>query len=86
MILGNDKHGNKLQLGDICKFTIDKKEYEGMITYSADWFAYSFDMKDDRFPCVNMYKADLGSIERIINVYATKTGDQYKFYRMLMEE
>lgn len=84
MNIGCDNKGSKLILGDICKFTIKKKEYEGMITYSEDYFAYSFDMLDDRFPCVNMYKADLDSIEKIINVWSTSVNDPtYEGFREL---
>lgn len=85
MNIGYDNKGTKLTLGDICKFTIDKKEYVGMITYSEDYFAYSFDMLDDRFPCVNMYKCDIGSIEKIINVWSTSVNDiKYEGYRKIM--
>lgn len=82
MIVGYGKKAQKLNWGDICKFTIDKKEYEGMINYDEDVFAYVFDMKDEKFPCVLMSKADLDSIEKIIGVFATSPGkDDYDFYR-----
>jgi hypothetical protein len=82
MIVGYDKTGQKLDWGDICKFTIEKKEYEGMIDYDEDVFAYVFDMKDDKFPCVLMSKVDLDSIERIINIWSTQPDkDNYDFYR-----
>lgn len=82
MLVGYDKNNKKLDWGDICKFTIDKKQYEGMIDYDEDCFAYTFEMKDDKFPCVLMSKADINSIEKIIGVWSTCPGeDDYDFYR-----
>lgn len=81
--VGFDKNNVKLQIGDICTFTIDKVKYEGMIMYDEDVFAYIFEMKDDKFPSVYMMKADLDSIEKIINVYSTVKNDEYGFYRDL---
>lgn len=84
MLVGHDKRNQKLNWGDICKFTIDKKEYEGMIDYSEEYFAYTFEMKNDNFPSVLMSKADLGSIEKIINVWSTNPNDGiYDFYRKI---
>jgi hypothetical protein len=84
-VIGKDKNGNALNLGDICKFKLEtgleEKEYEGMIVYDEESFAFSFEMRDDNFPIVLMYKACLNSIERIINVWSTKTDDEYGFYR-----
>jgi len=79
--VGYGKKNVKLQIGDICIFTIDKVKYEGMIMYDEDVFAYVFEMKNDKFPSVYMLKTDLGSIEKIINVYSTKMDDEYGFYR-----
>ena len=81
--VGFDKKNDKLQIGDICTFTINKVKYEGMIMYDEDVFAYVFEMEDDKFPSVFMLKADLGSIEKIINVYSTVKEDEYGFYRDL---
>jgi hypothetical protein len=49
--------------------------------YDEDVFAYVFEMKDDKFPSVYMLKADLDSIEKIINIYSTNMNDEYGFYR-----
>lgn len=83
--IGYDNNNNKLEIGDICSFKIDKIQYEGMIEYDESEFAFIFNMKDDNFPCVLMHKADLGSIKRIINVFSTKNGDEYEFYRNLFK-
>lgn len=84
MIVGYDKNGQKLDWGDICKFTIDDKEYEGMIDYDEEMFGYTFEMKLHTFPCVIMSKADYGSIEKIIGIWSTSPGnDDYDFYREL---
>jgi hypothetical protein len=83
--VGKDKNGYELNFGDICKFKLItngiEKEYEGMIVYDEESFAYIFEMKDDNFPAVLMYKARINSIEKIINVMATKMNDEYGFYR-----
>lgn len=79
--VGLDKNDTKLQLGDICVFTIDNVKYEGMVMYDESEFAFVFEMRDDKFPSVLMRKADLGSIEKIISVYSTYRGDEYEFYR-----
>lgn len=76
MNIGIDKNNNKLELGDICKFAINNKEYEGMIDYSEEDFAYIFEMKDDKFPSILMNKVDFGSIIKIVGIYSTKKGDQ----------
>jgi hypothetical protein len=87
MRVGKDKNNQELRLGDICKFTIKGKEYEGMIIYEEDYFAYAFEMLDDNFPVVLMSKADLGSIEKIINVWSTNINDPtYAEYRKLIVE
>ena len=83
--VGNDKNGYELAFGDICKFKLEvdleEREYEGMIVYDEESFAYAFEMKDDNFPIVLMSKACLNSIEKIINVMATRLNDEYGFYR-----
>jgi hypothetical protein len=79
--VGYGKNNVKLDIGDICTFTINKVKYEGMIMYDEDVFAYVFEMKDDKFPSVYMLKADLDSIEKIINIYSTNMNDEYGFYR-----
>jgi len=85
--IGFDNEQNKLQLGDICTFKINRIEYEGMIGYSDIDFAYTFEMKYDTFPSVYMMKADLGSINKIINVWSTDPKeDAYEFYRTLIKE
>jgi len=81
--VGHGKNNIKLDIGDICTFTIEKVKYEGMIMYDEDVFAYVFEMKDDKFPSVCMSKADLDSIEKIINVLFTHINDEYEFYREL---
>lgn len=81
--VGVDSKGCELNIGDICKFKIEKQEYEGMIMYDEDVFAYVFEMKNDKFPCVKMSVAELGSIERTINVCSTKLNDECEFYREL---
>ena len=84
MLVGYDKNGQKLNWGDICKFRIQDKEYEGMIDYSEDCFAYTFEMKDDKFPSVLMNVAERDSIEKIIYVWSTQPNkDDYGFYREL---
>ena len=82
-MIGYGKNNVKLDIGDICTFTIKKVKYEGMIMYDEDVFAYVFEMKDYKFPSVYMLKADLGSIEKIINIYSTNMNDEYGFYREL---
>lgn len=84
--VGFDKNGAKLNIGDICSFNIDKEKYEGIIMYDEDVYAFVFEMKDDKFPAVYMLKADLDSIEKIINVYSTVRGDKYEFYRELFRK
>lgn len=83
MSIGFDKNNNKLEHGDICKFKIKDKKYEGIIGYSEEDFAYTFEMKDNNFPSVLMNKVDFGSIEKIIGIYSTKLEDEYSFYREL---
>ena len=85
MILGYDNKHQELNIGDICKFKIGTIEYEGMVVYDDSEFAYVFEMKEDNFPCVFMNKANLGSIEKIINVWSIKPNkDDYGFYRELV--
>jgi len=82
MFIGTDNKQQKLQIGDICKFTIDNAEHEGIIIYDEDTFAYCFEMLTDNFPLVLMKVADLGSIEKIINVWSTSVNDdKYNKYR-----
>lgn len=83
--IGYDNQQEKLKIGDICSFKINKINYEGIITYDESEFAFIFEMEDDKFPCVFMCKADLGSIKKIINVYSTKINDEYEFYRKLFK-
>lgn len=86
MKIGIDNKGQELQLGDICKFKMDKKDYEGMISYDSSYFCFTFEMRDDNFPEVFMKKADTASIEKIINVWSTKSNDEkYKFYQDLVK-
>lgn len=86
MKVGYDNKGNELFLHDICNFTINDKEYCGMIKYDENDFSFVFEMLNDNFLVVLMNKADLYSIERIINVWSTKIGDKYGDYRKLLEE
>lgn len=79
--IGIDGNGNKLQLGDICIFKLKNEKYEGMIVYDEESYAFAFEMKNDSFPMLLMYKADFESIERIMNVTETKLNDKYEFYR-----
>jgi len=71
----------KLQIGDICSFTIKDKLYEGMIMYDEDVFSFVFEMEDDKFPCVVMSGADLDSIVKICNVGSTVRFDRFEFFR-----
>jgi tRNA U34 2-thiouridine synthase MnmA/TrmU len=84
--IGCDKNGSKLQMGDICAFKIDNKEYEGIIKYDEDVFAFVFEMEDNNFPCVVMLKADLNSIEKICGVWSTTIGDRFGFYRDIYDK
>lgn len=80
--IGIDIHGNKLQVGDICTFKFKNEKYEGIIMYDEESYAFAFEMKNDSFPRLLMYKADFESIERIINVMSTQLYDEkYEFYR-----
>lgn len=81
--IGRDKNGNKLQIGDICIFKLKNELYEGMIVYDEESYAFAFEMKNDSFPILLMYKADFESIERIINVMETNVNDEYEFYRKI---
>lgn len=81
--IGFDKNGNALQMGDICSFKLKKEKYEGMIVYDEVSYAFAFEMNNDSFPMLLMYKADFGSIEKIINVMSTKLNDKYEFYRKI---
>jgi len=71
----------KLQIGDICSFTIKDRLYEGMIMYDEDVFSYVFEMKSGNFPCVMMSVADLGSIAKICNIGSTVRFDRFEFFR-----
>ena len=87
MIIGYDNKNQKLDCGDICKFTIDNKEYEGMIIYDEESFAYALEMKDDKFPIVLICKTDFNSIEKIISIWSTQNDkDRYEFYRELVNK
>ena len=81
--IGKDKDNKKLQVGDICNFKIDNKDYEGIIIYDEESYAFAFEMQSDCFPMVLMSKADFGSISKIINVSETKINDKYEFYRTI---
>jgi len=87
MKIGYDGKGNELEVYDICKFKINKKEYEGMIRYDEGEYAFIFEMLDNNFPAVLMNKVDFGSIEKIANVYSTKINyKQYEDYRKLINQ
>lgn len=81
--IGIDRKGNELQIGDICTFKLKNEKYEGMIVYDEESYAFAFEMKNDSFPMLLMYKADFESIEKIINVMSTKLNDEYEFYRKI---
>lgn len=84
--IGFDNKGNKLQIGDICRFKLDKVDMEGIISYDDTEFAYTFDINSEiyqRLVSIYMHRVDVGSIEKIINVYSTKNGDEFEFYRKL---
>ena len=63
--LGVDRKGKKLEIGDICSFTINEREYRGIIVYEDSEFAFCFDMDSDFFPSVKMCRVDIGSIEKL---------------------
>lgn len=84
--IGRDKDNKKLQIGDICNFKLDNKDYEGMIIYDEESFAFAFEMKDDSFPEILMSKIDYSSISKIINVNSTKLNDKYGFYRKIYNQ
>lgn len=81
MLLGHDSKGNELKVGDICRFNLigSDSTLEGMIVYDEEYFAYAFEMPDDRFPLINMYNCR--NIEKIISVLSTKKDDSFQFYR-----
>lgn len=85
MKIGYDKNGTELQIGDICKFKIKDIAYEGIVVYDSTEFAFMFEMLSESFPIVFMHIADFGTIEKIVNVWSTKTDDeQYKGYQILI--
>jgi hypothetical protein len=87
MKIGYDNKGQELQMCDVCKFTIDKVEYKGMIVYDDQEYAFMFEMLDDTFPSVYMHKVDSSSIEKIVNVYSTNVNDKtYEGFRKLITE
>lgn len=73
MRIGEDKNNVSLETGDICKFVIDDQEYEGIIAYDEGYFAYTFEMLDDKFSSVLMSKAEYNSIEKIQNVWEVES-------------
>lgn len=79
LIIGTDKHGNKLQCGDICKFEIklqrtkrdeEIEELRGMIVYDESSYAYAFETLDDYAPILCMYCAEYGTIEKLFEANA----------------
>lgn len=81
--IGFDKNNEKLQMGDICIFTIGRGRYEGIIIYDEESFSFAFEMEDETFPMILMSAVERGSIEKICNVMSTKLGDRFEFYREL---
>jgi hypothetical protein len=90
--VGLDKNGQKLDIGDICKFVliedpdhVDRFEREGMIDYDEDSFSFAFEMLDPQFPIVLMQYAKAGTIEKIVNVWHTAgmKGEKYLEYQEL---
>lgn len=63
--VGIDNNGNKLFLGDTCKFKFKGKEYEGTIVYDSESFSYAFEMVKGTFSLILMSKADCSSITKI---------------------
>ena len=83
--IGYDKNGEKLQLGDICKYTItnsdtkETNEYRGMIVYDDSEFAFMFEQPNDDFPLVFMNLVNVGTIERLTNIFSlTKDFPEYE--------
>lgn len=83
MKIGYDNKQQELRIGDICKFTFEKQEYVGMVMYDDQDYCHYFEMLDNSFPALHMMMADLGSIEKMVNVWNTKIGDEYKKFREL---
>lgn len=81
--IGFGKNNEKLQIYDICAFKIDKKQYEGIITYDEDVFSFVFEMDNETLPAIFMSKVDYDSIEKVCGVMGTKLGDRFEFYREL---
>lgn len=79
--IGFDSNGEKLQVYDICRFTIGGEPHMGIIVYDEDVFSYIFEMDNEDLPAIMMSRTDLSSIEKIYNVLDTKIGDRYRFYR-----
>ena len=80
LIIGNDKFGNTLRCGDVCKFKINLErpncetkveEMKGMIIYDEDTFAFAFETLDDFAPLLLMECAELNSIEKIFTANTT---------------
>jgi len=87
MKVGLDKNNITLQIGDICKFIFNEKEYEGMINYDEEYFAFVFKMISDDFPVLFMGRADYLSIEKIISVWSTNINDKkYEKYRNIISK
>jgi len=87
MKVGLDKNNIPLQIGDICKYTFNEKEYEGMINYDEEYFVFVFEMVSDDFPALFMNRADYLSIEKIISVWSTNINDKkYEKYRNIISK
>ena len=87
MKVGLDKNNIPLQIGDICKYTFNDKEYEGMINYDEEYFAFVFEMVSDGFTTLFMNRADYLSIEKIISVWSTNINDKkYEKYRNIISK
>jgi len=75
-IIGKDKNGKILRIGDRCQFLVKKKGHiglipskyismEGTISYDEEYFAFVFDIEDEYQPCLFMKIAEYKSIERV---------------------
>lgn len=83
--VGIDKNNIPLQMGDICRFKVDDIEMEGIITYDEEYFAFCFDIDEEKYPkyiSITMQVANFRSIEKIISIFETKD-DEYEVYRKL---
>lgn len=90
IIIGKDRNGHNLQIGDICFFKVklsanknDVKEMKGMIVYDEDTYSFAFETLDDTAPILLMNCAELGSIEKLFESNADNfsnipDGDKWK--------